>query len=337
MSRMECLEGRRMLAGNTLTVGSVRGDNRGEIVIRFSDRTTGVRGSAFQVYTAGADEQLFTSDDKRESVGYSYSENKKTLTIRGHIDKDVPYRVKLDGKTRIKSEATGELLDGDFNGSLASGDGRAGGNFEAQFGRDTSNLPRALVKTSAGDVLLTLRYDVAPMHVVNFVTYANKGYYDDSIFTRSIAGFISQGGSAKITGDGQQTSDVVAVPQLPSPTNEFSLHNTRGTVALAKLGGQPNSGTNSFFFNLADNSANLDTQNEGFTVFAEVVDQPSFDTMDAIAARPTINADSQFSITGTDFANVPVNDATQAQAGLVPVRDFVTIYRIAPLMVISKK
>lgn len=336
MSKIEGLEERRLFA-STLRVGSVVADNRGEVVIRFSERTVGVKGSAFQLYTAGADGKLFTADDKRESVGYSYSENKKQLTIRGKLPKDTPYRIKLDGKTRIKSEANGSLLDGDFNGTLASGDGKAGGNFEAQFGRDTSTTPRAVVRTSAGDMTLVMRGDKAPGHVSNFFGYANKGYYDNSIFTRSISGFISQGGSAKITGDGQQTSDVVAVPQLPSPTNEFNISNTRGTVALAKLGGNPNSGTNSFFFNLTDNSANLDAQNGGFTVFAQVADQASLASMDAIAAKGTINADAQFNITGTDFQDVPVNNTTQAQAGLVPIRDFVIIYRVAPVMVISRK
>jgi cyclophilin family peptidyl-prolyl cis-trans isomerase len=38
----------------------------------------------------------------------------------------------------------------------------------------------------------------------------------------------------------------------------------------AKIGGDPNSATSEFFVNLADNSANLDTQNGGFTVFATV-------------------------------------------------------------------
>ena len=33
----------------------------------------------------------------------------------------------------------------------------------------------------------------------------------------------------------------------------------------------PNSATSEWFFNLADNSANLDLQNEGFTVFGQII------------------------------------------------------------------
>jgi peptidyl-prolyl cis-trans isomerase A (cyclophilin A) len=49
------------------------------------------------------------------------------------------------------------------------------------------------------------------------------------------------------------------------------MSNLRGTIAMAKLGGDPDSATSEFFFNLADNSENLDNQNGGFTVFAQVI------------------------------------------------------------------
>src|SRR5206468_12032345 len=60
-----------------------------------------------------------------------------------------------------------------------------------------------------------------------------------------------------------------------SITNEFNigprLSNTYGTIAMAKMGGDPNSASSQWFFNLGDNSANLDNQNGGFTVFGRLV------------------------------------------------------------------
>jgi len=84
-------------------------------------------------------------------------------------------------------------------------------------------------------------------------------------------------------------------------TNEFHVSNTRGTLAMAKLPNDPNSATDQWFFNLADNSANLDTQNGGFTVFGRVIDAAGFATIDAIAAVPTYNQ-------GGDFTTIPLRN-----------------------------
>ena len=42
---------------------------------------------------------------------------------------------------------------------------------------------------------------------------------------------------------------------------------------MAKTSVGPDSATNQWFFNLADNSWNLDFQNGGFTVFGRVIDE----------------------------------------------------------------
>ncbi|MBI1373284.1 MAG: LEPR-XLL domain-containing protein [Phycisphaera sp.] len=85
-------------------------------------------------------------------------------------------------------------------------------------------------------------------------------------------------------------SDTVIVAPTPSSASQSGLDwfithdtNTRGTIAMAKVGGNPDSATSQWFFNLANNSDNLDIQNGGFTTFGHVL----FDGMnvvDAIAA-----------------------------------------------------
>ena len=142
---------------------------------------------------------------------------------------------------------------------------------------------RVRLSTSKGDIVIQLVSD-APITTANFLTYVNENFYDGTIFHRVVSGFVVQGGG--------YLPGMIAQTGVHDPIqNEFSStrSNVRGTVAMAKLGGDPNSATSQFFFNLADNSSNLDNQNGGFTVFANVVE--GMDVVDAIAAVPVDSND----------------------------------------------
>lgn len=139
-------------------------------------------------------------------------------------------------------------------------------------------------QTSLGNFEVNLYDNATPATVTNFLDYVNNGRYSDSIYHRSVPGFIVQGGGF-IYNLSLPLNDVITVPAV---TNEPELSNVRGTIAMAKLGNDPNSATSQWFFNLADNSANLDVQNGGFTVFGEVVGN-GMDVIDAIAALPIYN------------------------------------------------
>ncbi len=138
---------------------------------------------------------------------------------------------------------------------------------------------RNLVKleTTMGDIVIELNEQVAPVTVKNFLEYVGQGFYDGIIFHRVIPGFMIQGGGFTAEMGRKQ-------PHAPIQ-NEFHLSNLRGTIAMAKLGGNPNSATCQFFISLGDNSRNLDTQNGGFTVFGKVVE--GMDVVDAIALVKT--------------------------------------------------
>jgi len=145
-----------------------------------------------------------------------------------------------------------------------------------------------IMHTSLGDVEIELFDELAPATVANFLNYVNDGDYADSIIHRSVPGFIVQGGGFTFI-DGVAAS----IPADPPVINEPGTSNLRGTIAMAKLGGDPNSATSGWFFNLADNSANLDSQNGGFTVFGRVIDNGMV-IVDAIAALQVWNAGSPF-------------------------------------------
>jgi cyclophilin family peptidyl-prolyl cis-trans isomerase len=174
----------------------------------------------------------------------------------------------------------------------------------ALFGQTGGN-PIARFHTELGDIDVALLQDVAPNTVANFLRYVNRGDYDNSFIHRSAPDFVIQGGGYKLV-----SGQVVSIPQDPPVANEFHVSNVRGTLAMAKLAGNPDSATNQWFFNESDSNApNLDTQNGGFTVFGRIIDSSGLTTMGAIAAVPIYNAGSPFdqlplrNFTGGTFHN----------------------------------
>lgn len=139
-------------------------------------------------------------------------------------------------------------------------------------------------QTVVGNFEVNLYDNATPQTVANFLNYVNNGAFTNSVIHRSVPGFVVQGGG--------YTYDLALplgeVPTNPPVVNEPVFANVRGTIAMAKLGGDPDSATSQWFFNLGDNTANLDAQNGGFTVFGEVVGD-GMDIVDAIAALPRFN------------------------------------------------
>lgn len=133
------------------------------------------------------------------------------------------------------------------------------------------------VSTSLGDYSIELLDDIAPATVQNFLNYVNRNDYNGTYLHRVVDNFVVQGGGFRFELS-VGPIDVVADPPV---INEFNISNTRGTVAMAKIDGDPNSATNQWFVNLANNSANLDFNNGGFTVFGNVLGS-GMDILDAI-------------------------------------------------------
>ena len=176
------------------------------------------------------------------------------------------------------------------------------------------------LQTVLGPMDIELFDTAAPMTVANFLSYMNSGAYDNSFIHRSVPGFIIQGGG--YTWNSALNQPVAVTAQAPVP-NEFSAtrSNLRGTIAMAKLGGDPNSATTEWFINLADNASNLDAQNGGFTVFGQVVGA-GMQVADAIAALPIANA-------GGAFGNLPL--ATTPTASTIQGSNLVTVSSVLAL------
>ena len=145
-----------------------------------------------------------------------------------------------------------------------------------------------LIETPLGNIEIELLKDDAPNTVANFLSYLESGAYTNSFVHRSIPGFVIQGGG--FTFDG---SSPVGIFSNDPIANEFKVSNTRGTVAMAKVGGNPDSATSQWFINLQDNSDPLDNDNGGYTVFARVIGN-GMAVADAISQLEIIDAAGAF-------------------------------------------
>jgi len=326
-SRIEPLEERRLMAAPKVV--SLIADNRGEVMINLNQEVRGVARGSAQIITAGPDNRFNTSDDININAPVSYSAASKRINIKGTIAANQQYRIFLNA-TKI-TNAGNERLDGEYRGTFATGNNFAGGSLNVVSTADTRSTPTVRVATVAGNAVLRLRRDLEPITTANFLAYANSGRYDNVFFTRSEnnpSPFVIQGGSLKITGSGTTASDVIATTR-DSPIGDErdgnSLNNVLGTLSFAK--GGPNSVTNQFFVNLADNSF-LDSQ--GFTPFAQVTSGLS--VFQAINQKPVADLGTQIgtvaSSSATGVGNAPVNNTGQA-ANLNPFRDLQFIRRIA--------
>ena len=168
------------------------------------------------------------------------------------------------------------------------------------------------METNLGDFCMEMHAESAPRTVDNFLGYVERGDFDNTIIHRTAPEVIIQGGGYYL--------DPLALPVAEEATvaNEFSLPNSRGSVAMAKLPGQPDSATNQWFVNLGHN-AGLDFSDGGYTVFASVVS--GMDVVDVIGNLQRVTLAQYF---GGAFQQVPVLRKPAAGIGF---NDFVEIRR----------
>jgi peptidyl-prolyl cis-trans isomerase B (cyclophilin B) len=136
--------------------------------------------------------------------------------------------------------------------------------------------------TSAGTVRIELDDEKAPASVANFLAYAAKGHYADTVFHRVIKNFMVQGGGFAV-GMTQKPTDA----PIANEANN-GLKNKKYTLAMARTS-VPHSATAQFFINTKDNGfldhTSESAQGWGYAVFGRVVS--GTEVVDAIDAMRT--------------------------------------------------
>ena len=137
----------------------------------------------------------------------------------------------------------------------------------------------AVIETNLGTIELELLEQDAPKTTENFITLAQKGYYDGVIFHRVIKGFMIQGGDPTGTGRGGESAWGGRFnDEIDRSSQVYKTGYARGTVAMANAG--PNTNGSQFFIMHADYPLP-----PSYTIFGRVT--AGQDVVDAIATIAT--------------------------------------------------
>lgn len=172
------------------------------------------------------------------------------------------------------------------------------------------------------NIPIELTTNATPQTVANFLAYINNGEYANTIFHRSVPGFIIQGGGYTTNGN-----LITSLGTISGESSTATLTNVTGTIAMALSTG-PDSATSEWFINLANNDGsgstpNLDGTTDGgpFTAFGQVI-YNGMTAVDAAAALPTVN-----DVANGAWTNLPVQNFSGVSGGTVssvPDDSFVT-------------
>jgi len=222
-----------------------------------------------------------TSDFPYAPAGGGQSQAESRPDSSPEVSRAIPNQVVSVNASPTKIDLAGFFTDPDIT------------NSEVTFNITNGGVPESLN--------VTLFDTTAPQTVDNFFDYINAGDYNNAIFSRLVSGFVLQGGGLQLNSTGNALTSIPLFPAIP---NEFGASNTADTLAMALSSGNPNSATDQFFFNLVDNSSNLNPQD--FTVFGQLADVGSDITLSNLATTSVQNEST--TTTATDNPSVDLSD-----------------------------
>ena len=143
-----------------------------------------------------------------------------------------------------------------------------------------NNMHMITLSTNFGDIQFTTYDADAPKTVKNFITLAQKGFYEKLTFHRVIKGFMIQGGDP--SGNGTGGPGYTFEDELNPATESYKNGYKRGVLAMANAG--PNTNGSQFFIMHQDYPLP-----NSYSIFGKVV--KGQEAVDAIASAPTDSND----------------------------------------------
>ena len=130
--------------------------------------------------------------------------------------------------------------------------------------------PEVTITMKSGEVMKGELYpEIAPQTVANFISLANRGFYDGLIFHRVIPGFMIQGGDPQGLGIGGPGYSI----RGEFAANGFAgndLAHTTGVLSMARARHPDSAGSQ--FFIMVDDAPHLDGQYAAFGKITENVE-----------------------------------------------------------------
>jgi len=141
------------------------------------------------------------------------------------------------------------------------------------------NLPRVLIKTNKGDIIVELFENEAPNTVANFISLVDKKFYNGLTFHRVLPAFMAQGGDPQ--GDGRGGPGYTIPDECIRPDHRLHF---RGSLSMAKEA-RPDTGGSQFFITFIP----TDFLDGKHTVFGRVI--KGFDVLAKIQRRDPDKSD----------------------------------------------
>lgn len=172
------------------------------------------------------------------------------LLIQGLFDSEYVVR-------RKSAEVYLEHFERDRSGLVTPADTRISERRLRSTLTDYDVNPVAVITTSRGEIEMELRFDLAPLTVLNFIDLAEDGFYDGLGFHRVVPNFVVQGGCPRGDGWGGP-AHLIRCEYSDTPYQ-------RGTVGIATSG--RDTGGSQFFF-CHSPQPHLEAR---YTIFAQVL------------------------------------------------------------------